>query len=195
MHPIHGEQVLEQLLHSSEAAFRKLYDQYAPTIYKVALRHLKQVPLAEDVVQIVFLKVWEQRTTLANIKCFTSWIHTVARNTIISSLRKQGSQENYLKYLLVRNSQYTESPETVCMNHDAYVMIQKAVSKLTPQQRQAFQLLREEGLSYDDIAQRMGIASNTVRAHLYKAHQFLRSYLHKNGVDNLTISIALIFFV
>lgn len=193
LQPNHNDPILlEQLSNSNEQAFRGLYDAYSAGIYAVALHHLKQAPLAEDVVQTVFLKVWESRVSLKEIRHFPSWLYTISRNTIISTLRKQGSQETYRNYLIERMNLYTESPETAFIKQDIRSLIQKAITELTPQQRLAFQLQREEGLSYDAIGKRMGVATNTVRAHLYKAHQFLRTYLQTHGVDNVAVMLALV---
>ncbi|MGN6438886.1 MAG: RNA polymerase sigma factor [Agriterribacter sp.] len=195
LEPLHNEPILlDQLSNSSEQAFRGVYDAYSGAIYAVAMRHLKEAHLAEDIVQTVFLKVWESRATLKDIRHFSSWLFTISRNTIISTLRKQGSHETYRNYLKTRSEVYAESPEAVCIKRDIRCLIEQAVTELSPQQRLAFQLQRDEGLSYDAIGERMGIATNTVRAHLYRANQFIRSYLQTHGVDSVAVMLAVIFF-
>lgn len=193
--PAHNEPILlEQLSCSNEQAFRGLYDAYAGAIYTVAVKHLKQAQLAEDIVQTVFLKVWEYRASLKEIHNFSSWLFTISRNTIITVLRKQGSQEAYRAYLKEQMEKCAESPEATFIKRDIHILIQRAVTELTQQQRTAFQLQREEGLSYEEIGERMGVAVNTVRTHLYKAHQFVRHYLQTHGVDNVAVMLALALF-
>lgn len=192
LQPLHNETILlEQISRGCETAFRTLYDAYSGGIYKVALQHLKQTHLAEDIVQVVFLKVWEQRDSLKNIRQFSSWLFILCRNNIVNHLRKQGTQETYRNYVKCQMEGSAETPETAYIKRDLQFLLQQAISELSPQQRIAFQLQRNEDLSYEDIGQRMGIATNTVKVHLYKAHQQLRNYLSLHGVD--TVAISLIF--
>lgn len=192
LQPLHNESsLLEQVALGSEAAFRRLYDVYSGLIYSVALQHLKQQALAEDVVQTVFLKVWEQRETLQTVRSFSPWLYTLCRNTIIGHLRKMGSQQNYRSYIKGCMMPCAESPETTFIRRDLQSLIQHALEELSPQQRLAFQLQRDEGLSYEDIAAQMGIATNTVKVHLYKANQCIRHYLQLHGVDTVAVMFVL----
>jgi len=191
--PAYNEKrLLEQLSEGHEPAFRKLYDRYSGGIYAVALKHLKQPQLAEDIVQNLFLKVWENRVSITGIQHFSSWLFTVSRNMIISTLRKKGTQETYLNYLRSQMEPCGESPELIYAQRNLRSLIREATQELSPQQRLAFQLQRDEGLSYEDIGQQMGIATNTVKVHLYKANQFIRSYLQTHGVDSMAIILLLI---
>lgn len=191
--PAYNEKLLlEALSGGDEPAFRKLYNMYSGRIYAVALKHLKQQQLAEDIVQNLFLKIWENRETLNTIQNFSAWLFTVARNMIISTLRRQGTQQSYLNYLRQQMEPYSESPELVYAKRNLHSLIREATLELSPQQRIAFQLQREEGLRYDDIARQMGIATNTVKTHLYKANQLIRRYLQTRGVDNVATVLLLL---
>jgi RNA polymerase sigma-70 factor (family 1) len=184
--------LLEALSRGNEPAFKKLYNKYSGGIYAVALKHLKQPQLAEDIVQNLFLKVWENRDALTQIQNFSAWLFAVSRNIIISTLRKQGTQETYLNYLRHRMELHPDTPELVFARRNIRSLISEATLALSPQQRLAFQLQREDGLSYEDIRRQMGIEINTVKAHLYKANQLIRSYLQTRGVDNVAIVLLLL---
>ncbi|MGN6419998.1 MAG: RNA polymerase sigma factor [Pseudobacter sp.] len=192
LRPLHNEAyLLEQVSQSHEPAFRKLYDGYSPGIYAVALQHLKLPQLAEDVVQVVFLRLWETRSELGSIRNFSSWLFILARNTIINSLRKQGSHDAYVKYLKERMETVTESPELFILKKEQVALVQQGIARLSIQQRTAITLQREEGLSYEEIGQRMGIATNTVRVHLYKAMESLRNYILANSPNSTVVACLL----
>lgn len=192
LRPLHNETyLLEQLSQSHEPAFRKLYAGYSSGIYAVALRHLKLPHLAEDIVQAVFLKLWESRAELHSIQHFSSWLYILVRNTIISSLRKQGSHDAYVKYLKERMETVTDSPELFLLKKEQAELVQQGIARLSPQQRTAISLQREEGLSYEEIGQRMGIATNTVRVHLYKAMESLRNYVLTHSPNNTVVACLL----
>lgn len=192
LQPLHNENILlKQVSENHEPAFRELYEGYAPGVYAVALQHLKLPHLAEDIVQSVFLKLWENRAELPSIQHFASWFYTVVRNTIVSALRKQGSHDTYIHYLKERMETTMETPELHLMKKEQFTLVQQAVDQLSPQQRIAFKLQRDEGLSYEEIGIRMGIATNTVRVHLHKAMESLRNYVLAHSPNDTLVACLL----
>lgn len=175
--------ILRALSAGEERAFRKLYDHYAEKVYSVALLHLKQPELAEDLVQTVFLKLWESRTGLGEVQSFAGWFYTLTRNMIISTLRKQGSQATYLDFLRQRLGLLPASQEQDLVRKEQLQLIHRGIQQLSAQQRMAFTLQCDEGLSYKIIGERMGISPNTVRVHLFKAMESLRRFVQTHNDD------------
>lgn len=159
----------------------------------MALLHLKRIDLAEDLVQSVFLTLWESREKLNNVQAFAGWLHTLTRNTIISTLRKQGTQADYLNYLKQRMELVSVQPETELLEKERQHLMREAIKQLSAQQQKALLLQHEEGLSYAQIGQRMGISPNTVRVHLFKAMEALRHFMltHRGNASLL----AAVFFL
>lgn len=188
---LHNEKiVLHALSAGEERAFRKLYDHYAEKVYSVALLHLKQPELAEDLVQTAFLKLWESRAALDEVQSFAGWFYTLTRNLIISSLRKQGTQAGYLDFLKQRQGLLTITPDQDIVRKEQLRLIRQGIQQLSTQQRIAFTLQNEEGLSYKIIGERMGISTNTVRVHLFKAMEALRRFV-QNHDDNKYLTLCL----
>jgi RNA polymerase sigma-70 factor (family 1) len=185
-------ELLQQLARGHEPAFRHLYEAYAEKVYSVALMHLKVTSAAEDIVQSVFLKLWESRQEVTSLDHFPSWLYTIARNTIISTLRRQGTGDQYKKFLVQRAELAADSPEYLLLRKEQQAIIQQAIAQLSVQQRTAFLLQREEGLTYEAIGQRMGIATNTVRVHLYKAMESIRAYVHAAGGEGIAVMLVLL---
>lgn len=179
--------LLRALSAGEEKAFRKLYDHYAEKVYSVALLHLKQQELAEDLVQTVFLKLWECRTEMNEVQSFAAWFYTLTRNTIISILRKQGTQASYLRFLEQRFGLLPSYPEQDLDHKEQLQLIRRGVEQLSVQQRTAFTLQCDEGLSYKLIGERMGISPNTVRVHLFKAMESLRHFVQAHNDDSYLI--------
>jgi RNA polymerase sigma-70 factor (ECF subfamily) len=185
---LHNEKiVLRALSAGEERAFRKLYDHYAEKVYSVALLHLKQPELAEDLVQSVFLKLWESRADLGEVQSFAGWFYTLTRNMIISSLRKQGTQASYLDFLRQRQGLLPINPDQDIVRKEQLQLIRRGVQQLSAQQRTAFTLQCDEGLSYKIIGERMGISPNTVRVHLFKAMESLRRFVQTHTDDKYLI--------
>lgn len=124
------------------------------------------------------MKVWEQRERLSGLESFTKWLFIVSRNLILDTLRKQSTERNYRQYIKERMELEQVLPASEqFMDAGTYAIIRDAINKLPPQQHKAFTLQREEGLSYEQIAERMGVAVNTVRKHLHLALTFIREYV------------------
>lgn len=191
---LHNEKlILQRLIRGEESAFRQVYDYYAERIYSVALLHLKQVELAEDVVQSVFLKLWESRDQLRKVEAFTGWLYVLTRNTIISILRRQGTQASYLDFLKQRTDLFKTSFEQELSRKEQVMLVRKGIERLSFQQRTALRLQQDEGLTYQGIAERMGISPNTVRVHLFKAMESLRHFVQIHSRD--VMIVILLFFI
>lgn len=185
---MHNEKtVLLALSAGEERAFRKLYDHYSQKVYSVALHHLKLPDLAEDLVQTAFLKLWEHKAELGDVQSFAAWFYTLTRNLILSSLRKQGTQAGYLHFLRQRQELLSTCPDPDIFRKEQLRLIHRGIQQLSNQQRVAFTLQNEEGLSYKIIGKRMGISSNTVRVHLFKAMESLRRFVQDHNDDKYLI--------
>jgi RNA polymerase sigma-70 factor (ECF subfamily) len=189
---LHNEKlILQSLARGEESAFRQVYDHYAEHVYSVALLHLKQVELAEDVVQSVFLKLWESRGQLDRVAAFAGWLYVLTRNTIISILRRQGTQAAYLDFLKRRTDLFKTSFEQEISRKEQVMLVRKGIEQLSFQQRTALRLQQDEGLTYQGIAERMGISPNTVRVHLFKAMESLRHFVQMHSRDVMIVILLL----
>jgi RNA polymerase sigma-70 factor (family 1) len=169
----------------SNAAFREIYSRYYDTIYGLGKLYLKDPVIAEDVVQTVFLRLWERRAQLPSLGSFTDWFYTVTRHELLETLRKQSAADNYRQYIKTRFQEGVDPHEgqSDVIDSVTFELIQEAIGQLTSQQQTAFRLQREKGMSYEQIAAQMGIAVNTVRRHLYLAMQSIRAYVRDHAVS------------
>ncbi|MFB6456815.1 RNA polymerase sigma factor [Chitinophaga sp. Hz27] len=174
------EDLCELLAQGSQDAFRELYNRYWKKVYKIALTYLKQPQEAEDLVQNIFIKLWLKRSTIATVQHMDSYLRVVARNEVVSYLRK--NQLSLLALDLTTDLQADDSqlPHTMAVSRESAEMISKAIAQLPPQRRQVFKLSREQGLSYDQIASRTGIVRETVKKHIVRALVSIRQYLEVN---------------
>lgn len=159
------------------SVFEVFFEAYKKRVFGVALKMLKSPTEAEDIVQEVFLSIWQSRARLDQINDPEAYLFTITHNAIYTHLKKASRNEQLLNAILYHIAQNT-TEETVAA-HEAGKLIREAVQQLSPQQRTAFELRKQEGLSYDQIAERMQISQNTVRNHLSIAVKTVRSHLKK----------------
>ena len=183
LQPLHNEK--ELLLKVSEGdsiAFGHLFDRYYGLIYSASFRYLKVHDLAEDMVQSSFLKIWEKRFSLPKVDRFDHYLYRVARNEMADHFRKHSKRDKHIQRIRELFEEETGSPEDLLITKQKRAMIADVISNLPPQQQTAYKLSRDEGLSYQEIADRMHLSVNTIKVHISQALKTLKIFFaqHKN---------------
>lgn len=173
-------------------AYTALFQQYRSRVYYHALSFLKSPQHAEELVTDIFVKVWNQREKLAGVESFPNWLFVLGRNQLLTELRKKilhtsdiAAETNHLPDDLMLPDRQVELRET-------YQVIMQGVAQLPAQQKTAFTLSRLEGLSYEEVAQQMGISKRTVRFHIVMALNALREHARENGIYHANLLILLL---
>lgn len=162
------------------AAFKCLYDDYWDDLYALALSFLKSPDWAQDMVQDVFLKLWIRREEIPAIGQFRAYIFTMLRNGIVSALRQRRLREKYQRQL--PGDFLAPEAETRLATRELEELVREAIARLPHPQGLLIALTREQGLSHEEIAQRLGMAKKTVSNSLTKALNSIRLYLRARGV-------------
>ncbi len=167
-------------------AFDTIYERYCKRLYGFVLRYIKQEADAEEIVQEVFIKIWEARSKIDVYSSFESFIFTIAYNTTISLLRKRVNEKKYLEHLgsLQQFDNGNEIIDEIQFN-ELNEKVQSLLNELSPRQKEIFLLSREEGLTHDEIAKRLNISANTVKNHMVAALSFLKSNIDSKLIINL----------
>lgn len=193
MIPLHNERELLSLVtKGNEQAFTDIVDHYWQRIYSVSLTFVKSTHVAEDIVQEVFLKVWEKRAILAGVENFSGWLYIIARNTIISFLRKKEPLLIGHGNLFPDMPNTQEASDTSLQLKQLQEIINRGLGHLPEQQQRIYRMSREQGLSHEEICEQLGLARSTVKNSLVKALNFLRQYLRQQ-VDPYLFLIAILW--
>ena len=183
----HDQQLYEEarlitlLADDSEYAFQLLFDRYRNRIYQTAIRYLKSPVLAQEVVQDVFLKLWFERKNIRKDMPVEAWLFTIAKNNLLNRLKKLASEWKALKNLKLPTSQVADSPEDKVQESQYDQLLQEALQTLSDQQQTVFLLSRNEHLTYAQIAEKMDISPLTVKTHMSRALDAIRSYFMSRG--------------
>ena len=169
------------LIRGEERAFNELFDLYHHSVYRHVLRFVKSPNLAADIVQDVFVKVWEVRSTLKPDRSIRPFIFTIAKNHVLNVLRR-ASVEKAVKMEIMSHAVYSYTGnEDEVIYTDLTRFAEEAIQNLPTQRRLIFVMHKEQGKDFHQIAAILGISKNTVRDHLAKATKFVRSYLRINA--------------
>jgi RNA polymerase sigma-70 factor (ECF subfamily) len=173
--------LLSAIAKDDETAFRQLFDRYWDNIYGVAFAFTKSPVIAEEMAQDVFVKIWLHRTELPQVKKFGDYLFIIARNHILSALRKNIHEQSFSDHLLNYFQEMSNTPESQLLLRETEQLLQKAIGQLSPQQHLIYCLSREQGLNQEEIAARLEISKNTVKSHMSKALRSIRNYLQMHA--------------
>lgn len=172
-------------------AFAELYGRYRHEIYRYILTLVKVPDIAEDLVQDVFVKIWDVRMRLEIKQNFRSYLFRVCHNSAVD-MNKQIASNRRLFDRLLYHYQATPDPEhysqEALLHYDA--LVEKALNSLSPQRRRIYEMCKKEKKSYEEVASELGISPHTVKAHITQTLSLLRSYIAKHS--NLSILILLV---
>jgi RNA polymerase sigma-70 factor (ECF subfamily) len=157
--------------------FASIFRQHQQSVYRLALRVTKSPQQANDIVQEVFLKLWEHRHSISEIENMDAWLSRVVKNKLTDFLRKAAA-DGRLRASLWRKIQHrqndTQQPLEV---KESGILVHDAVEQLPDQRKIVYRLNRETGMSYQEIADQLSISKHTVKNQLYLAIRFLQKRL------------------
>jgi RNA polymerase sigma-70 factor (ECF subfamily) len=162
-------------------AFGALYEKYHKSLYGFALYLSKNSSEAEDLVQNVFVAVWETRKSIDVEKSFHTYLFIIARHRFYDMLRRKIAENRYARYVL---QQYDASSEPGYFEHhleekELNMLINTLLNRIPERRRLIFKMNRDSKLSYKQIAQKLQISENTVDSQIRNALNFLRKELLK----------------
>jgi RNA polymerase sigma-70 factor (ECF subfamily) len=169
-------------------AFDLIFRKYSKRLYAFALHYLKTNEEAEEIVQDVFLKIWENRKKLKQESSFKSYLFTIAYHDICKHFRKRVYNIN-LKKEISESSEQTFSLDEQISYQSVLEQVDAIVNKLPSKQKAAFIKSRKEGKSSREIAEEMRLAPGTVDNLISDALKFIRKNIGRN------VSLLLYFSV
>ena len=189
------EILIQPLKNGSVKAFDALYQLYSARLYNFVLKISKgDTYMAEEIVQRVFIKIWEDRSMLDTQKSFNAFICTIAKNMLMNEYKHQMVEFVYQEYIL----QINEEGSSDGVDKIEYVFLEKylntLIEQLTPARREVYIMNRIDKLTVKEIAQRSGKSEKTIEKQLSEANEFIRRQFSKH-YDKLFSLLIIPFLV
>lgn len=173
--------LIRRCVNGDRSAFSTLYSHYAPLLYRLLypLTHESRHD-AEEIIQDVFLSVWEKKELLPAIRNFKPFLFRMARNKLVDLRRKKEVKRRAAGNLEKLSESTVVSPEDDALYIEYHSYAMKAIAALPPRQRQIFDLRMSEDLSLDEIAVQLQISTHAVKKNLYTAIRAVKEQLRNN---------------
>lgn len=169
--------LVSRLKMGDEKAFSLLFYRYKKKLFSFIFDLTQSELKAEDIVQDVFLKIWQNREHIAGADNFNAYVFRMAQNHAIDQLRKLSREIAIVNEFQENGKHISGDPEVMLLNKEIRQKIQEAVAQLPAQQKKVFVLHREQGLRHEEIAKEMNLSVSTVQNHLFRAVTNIRNYL------------------
>ena len=180
------QELLTRLKNGDILAFDQIYEMYSHKLFSFVFKILKNEAEVDDIVQEVFVKIWESRDKLKDYKLLNAYIFTIAYNNSIDLIRKRISNNKYLELLKYSASiNFTPTIISQIEFNELSSKVEKLIAQIPDRQKQVYLLHREEGMTYPQIAEQMGISQNTVENHMAKALKYLRQNVGNSLLINM----------
>ncbi|MBO9631574.1 MAG: sigma-70 family RNA polymerase sigma factor [Chitinophagaceae bacterium] len=174
----------------SSLAFDTLYYRYFESVRANILRITRNETATDDILQEVFIQLWERRKQLADREKVSGWLFVVSYNRSLNHLRKISTER--LKQQSPGLQIVTDWPAEEALQEMQLRLLEEAIAQLPPQRRKVFELCKFKGFTYDQAAQELSISKNTVKDHLSHASASIHNYITQQGGSSPALSILTI---
>jgi RNA polymerase sigma-70 factor (ECF subfamily) len=174
--------LIAAIARGDRTAMKSLYVRHSVRLYRMVSHLTGDSTLAEDIVSETFLEVWRQSGRFKARSTVSTWLFAIARNKAFSALRRRGeAQLDDVTAAAVEDP--ADSPELLVHNNERSVLIRKCLSCLPMAQREVVNLIYYHEKSLNEVAEIVGVPTNTVKTRLFYARRRLHALLQVAGLE------------
>ncbi len=169
--------LFKKVSEGNELAFQLLFEQYYQRMLSFVYSLVKSSFAAEEIVQEAFIRLWENRDLLADVRKPDDYIFIIVRNHALNYLRqlaKEQKQRVQLWECVKQQAVYTAEPFE---EQEAEQLWQKILAKLSPQKQKIFRLSRDMGLTQQEIATQLKLSKNTIKNQIVDSLKVVKEHL------------------
>lgn len=186
---------MQEMQSGNVEAFTTLYRHYSPRLYMNILRMIHDPLLAEEMVQELFTRIWQNRESKGIQENFTGYMYRIGQHLAHDFFRKMQRDRLLMERFRTIAEEHYEHIEEAIQYQQSADILQKAIEQLTPQQKKVYNLIKVEGCTYKKAAEIMGISPLTVKEYLVSTNKSIRNYVlnHMNTILPLLVFLGLWF--
>lgn len=165
---------------NDQLAFEELYRRYSSVLFLFMHVYIDEDELVNDMLQDVFMAIWERRTTIPPSINIKAYLYATAKNHMLNYMRAQRICRKYVENQTYESqSQKSVQPDQIVERDEINRWVEQALSKIQNKNELQIVELRQQGFSSQEVAQRLNISENTVRIYYSRSMRQLRNQLGK----------------
>lgn len=189
---INEAELFSGLAKGDERCFDAIYNHYSNRLFPFVDKMVRSRNLAEEIVQDIFVQLWINRHLLENVQYPTAYLFNIAANKTLTYLKKIANNQKLVDKISAGYLDYSNDTEEQLILRESAKIIEMAVAQLPQQRRLIWELSRNEGLTHQQIADKLGISTSTVNNQLGHAMQQVRTFMNnRTGLLSLSIFMLL----
>lgn len=180
-----------RLRNDDKEAFNSLYQNYHSAIYYNVLKLTRDFSIAEDIVQEVFITLWEKRRQIDPEQEISGWLFAVSYNKSVRYFKQRVKESLAQKELKQTDDDTIDAAKD--LDNVRINVLEKAIEKLSPQKRKVFELCKLKGRTYEEAAEELKLSKHTVKEYLSGAVISIKEYIRQHP-ENSAIFLCAISF-
>lgn len=178
---VNEQEILNRVAADDRDAFRRVYNHYFPVVQQYVLLFAFDLSRQDELTQDVFVRVWEKRHKLTHVESFQNYLFKITKNQVLNYIRGCRVQQRIKEAQQLSDEPVTEDTDHKVQLSQFYKMASDAIEQLPAGRKQILKMSIEEGLSLDEIADKLGISKSGVKNQLYAGIAHVRQYLERNA--------------
>lgn len=175
---INEQELVSRLKADDETAFKLLYDNYWEQLFISAYNLLKKKEICEDILQEIFINIWNNRKNLEIRTSLKGYLHTCVFHKVYDYFRKNKNVFNEEFFENIDSRVQNSNPESKLIYKELVNQINATVELLPEKCQEVYKLSREKQLSHKEIAQHLNTSTKNVEAHITKALKLIKSSIY-----------------
>jgi len=184
MIPIESK-ILKELKKGDHSAFERIFEQYSKQLFQFSLSYLKSEEVAKDIVQEVFIKIWNNRKEIKTDTSFQSYLFTIALNSVRKYFNKVSRLNEIRHDILIDFSRMKPEFDDRSDYQALLDKLDELIRQMPEKRREVFIKKKIEEKSLKEISEELNITTKTVEYHITEAMRFLKSEFEKLKVQGL----------
>jgi RNA polymerase sigma-70 factor (family 1) len=185
-------ELLCRLVQDDRTAFDAIYRQYFHPVYCNAIKITRDKEAAEDILQEVFITLWEKRKTISLEQSVGGWLFVLCYNKSVNLLRMKLRESS--AYQLLQEPGADDIVDEMKYNLQ-WQILENAMAQLSPQKRKVFELCKIQGKTYEETASALQISKYTVKEYLSSAVSFVKEYVHHHLQSSVAVNTGIFIFL
>lgn len=184
-------ELLKRLQSGDQQDFEVLYQNYSQEIYRKLVKMVKNITLAEELTQDVFVKLWNKREVINIEQPFRYYLLTLTNNIAVDFYRKAARERKLQDEIIAASTELYNPTEDQIYYKETKELMDNAIDSLPAQQKIVFTLCKIEGKSYEEVSKLLDISTSTISNHIVKATKSIKIYFFNQKKGFLLLAMYL----
>lgn len=166
--------IVELLRQGNVNAFNSMFRAYGKRVFSFCYGYLKSKEDAEELVQETFIRIWESRSEIDPDYSFGGFVFTIAYRLVLNRLRKRRNEFAGNLHWARNRSKVSNETEDSVIYSDFGRLAKATIASLPPRRKQIYRMIKEDHMTYQQVAEELNISAKTVEAQMTEALKYLR---------------------